>query len=196
MKRCVIAIDCDDVLINASQYVIDTYNLLYGTRVLPEHAHQSNVDEWQAEREEVLRRIGDIQCSEEYATIEPSAEARHAVAHLAKQHELHLVSARPPEVLTVTHAMLESHYPGCFTSIEHVGPDRSKGEVCQALRADVLIDDNARHLIDAQAHGVPVAIWFGPYPWQNSQEAGLGVDRCVDWPETVERIEKYARGHV
>lgn len=67
MKRLVIAIDCDDMLVSGTEHVISSYNKTYGTQVRIEHAHQSDNPEWETDRDEVFRRIHAIQQSDEYA---------------------------------------------------------------------------------------------------------------------------------
>lgn len=192
MKRLVIAIDCDDVLVSGTTHVIESYNKTYGTQVRIEHAHQSDNPEWEADRDEVFRRIHSIQQTDEYALIAPDKEAIAVVKKLARQHELYVVSARHREVLGVTQAMLATYFPDCFKGVEHVGSDRSKGEVCEEIGADVMIDDNVKHLLSAQEVGVKKLLWFGSYPWQNYEEWVEGVDRCLSWGDIKREIDQLA----
>lgn len=192
MKRLIIAIDCDDVLVSGTEHVISSYNKLYGTSVQLEHAHQADNPEWEAERDEVFRRIHNIQQTDEYAQIAPDKDAITVVKKLAKHHCLYVVSARHHEVLGVTRAMLDRYFPSCFKGIEHVGSSRSKGEVCKEINADVMIDDNVKNLQSAQEVGVKKLIWFGSYPWQNYDEWPEGVDRCLDWDSIKQEIDRFA----
>ena len=80
--------------------------------------------------------------------------------------------------------------PGVFTEIEHVGLDGSKGEVCQRLKADVLIDDNYKHLVSARECGVDSLVWFGDYPWQTQVDASGGAMRCRSWYEVQDEIKR------
>ena len=102
MKRLVIAVDCDDVLISASEYVVKTYNRLYGTNVTLDQAHTSGNPDWLANRDEVFRRLDGIQKTDEYALLPPDGKAINNVKELSKDHELHLVGARSEAVLGVT----------------------------------------------------------------------------------------------
>ena len=192
MKRLVIAIDCDDVIINTSEYLVTVYNATYDTTVDMKHTYMSDNPAWGAERDEVFRRLRLIQHSAGFGRITPRRQVVQAVHQLAAQHELHLISARSEEVLDVTHQMLERYFLGCFSSVEHVGTERSKGEVCQTLHADVMVDDNIRHLVSAKEVGVDKLLWFGRYPWQNDEEWVEGIDRSETWKEVVQEIEKLA----
>ena len=196
MSRLVIAIDCDDVLITASAYVVSTYNQRYGTNVLLEHAHISGNDEWQADRGEVFRRLSEIQHSNDYARIAPPADAIEVVRRLSKRHELHLVTARPRGVIAVTERMLDRYFPKCFSSVNHLGPDQSKGNMCTVLQADVLVDDNLRHLRTAKECGVQGRLWFGEYPWQIEDDPTVYTKHVKNWYEVEAEIEQIAGGGV
>lgn len=193
MKRLVIAIDCDDVLIPATEYLVNTYNEQYGTAVQLKNAYMSRNLEWQAERDEVFRRLYALQSSPGYATIKPDPMTIEKVRQLAESHELHLVTARDESVMEATRQMLDAYYPGCFTTVEHVGPNRQKGEVCRAVAADVIVDDNLHHLVSARECGVTNLIWFGDYPWQDrTVEQPEGTLLCNDWDRVGAEIERIA----
>lgn len=183
-EKQVIAIDCDDVLIDATEYIVHTYNQRFGTNVSLETAHASDNNDWLAPREEVFQRFNTIQSEESFGMIAPRADALEVVPRLAKQFRLHLVTARPDSITAVTQRMLDQFFPDCFVGISHVGPDNSKGEVCANIGAFALVDDNIRHLATASEHGVEQLVWFGGHPWQIEQvEAAqtLPIIKCGDW---------------
>lgn len=188
-RRLVIAIDCDDVLIETTCFLVESYNKKFGTDVTLEHAHKPNNIEWGTDDDELmLGRLSKLQQTDEYARIEPIVEVVATVGRLAKEHELHLITARDGSVEAVTMAMLNKYLAGCFTTIEHVGKTRSKGEVCHRIGADVLIDDNIHYLMSAIENGLPLggALHFGYYPWNQLDKPVEGVIECRDW-EAVER---------
>jgi 5'(3')-deoxyribonucleotidase len=188
-NRLVVAIDCDDVLVPSTGRIVNAYNMTYHTNVQVKDAHTSGNLDWQADRATVLDRIVRIQLSEEYRAVGPYPDAVRVVRKLAGAHELHLLTARSPAVASVTQAMIDAHFSGVFTSIEHVGPDGTKGDICARLGAGLLIDDNKKHLDDALAKGVRQAVLFGDYPWQQ-KEVSEPVSRCKDWAA----VEAYSDG--
>lgn len=192
MRRLVIAVDCDDVLLDSTAFIVGKYNEQYGAAVTLQEAHTPGNPDWGAERDEVYRRIDAIQLSREYGALAPTDEVITGVRELAAHHELHLVTARSEAVMSVTKRMIEQYFPGCFTSIEHVGQLRAKSEICCAINADVLIDDNIKHLHDAAENGIDHLLWFGNYPWQVALEAPIGVARCRDWQEAQQEIQRLA----
>lgn len=192
VKRLVIAIDCDDVLIATTEYIVEKYNRQYATAVTLDRSHDHDNTQWGVEDgDELWLRFSEIQSSSEYAKILPDQEALRVVKRLAEDHELHLVTARDESIEHTTEMMLSKYLPGCFSSMEHVGRGRSKGEVCVRLKADILIDDSLRNLQSALEHGLRPggAIHFGDYAWNQAKILPAGVVACKNWSEVVERIE-------
>lgn len=192
MKRLVIAVDCDDVLVLSTEHIVTRYNALYGTNVQLAEAHTSNNPGWRASREEIAQRIYDIQLDDSYGEATPLAAAIEVCARLSRRHHLHLVTARPGRVIPVTIAMIEAYFPGVFREIEHVGLDGNKGDVCRRLQADVLIDDNYKHLETARDCGIGHLLWFGNYPWQKQASQLTDVVRCTDWESVEREVERIA----
>ena len=191
-KKLVVAIDCDDVLLPSTIRIVERYNTLYQTAVELEHAHSSAYPGWNADRGTIHGRILEIQSSPEYAGTPPFEDAVTAVHRLATEYELHLVTARPVAVMAVTNGMIESHFGKCFASVEHVGLDGSKGEICRRIGADVLVDDNLKHLVDAASYGVIHGLWFGEYPWQQNDSSDIAI-RCADWAAVEKEIAYIAK---
>ncbi len=196
-RRLIMAIDCDDVLIPTTPYLVDEYNKLYNTHVTIEGSHESGSTAWGSnDKKVILKRLTDIQASKEYATLEPFDDAISVVRRLATRHELHLVTARDEEITHVTMTMLDNYLYGCFASVEHVGDGGlSKGEVCKRLGADILIDDNAKHLVSALEHGINPgsALHFGDYPWNRTKLTPKGVVRCDNWDEVEQKVGEIAK---
>lgn len=192
MKRLIIAIDCDDVLVPSTKQIVDLYNQQFGTAVRLEDAHSSNNPAWQTEKDTARERIHNIQLTEGYGKTAPFEDAVSTCRWLSESHELHLVTARPEKLMPVTQKMLEQYFDGVFKEIEHVGLDGHKGEICKNLKADVLIDDNYKHLVAAGQCQVSNLIWFGDYPWQTEVAGDLPIVRCKDWADVEKEINRIA----
>jgi len=191
MRKLIIAVDCDDVLVRTTPFFVDAYNRKYGTKVTLAKAHEGD-DIWQTDRETLNGRFSELMNTDEYRTLAPSAEEISVLTALAKDHELHVITARRPHEREHTQRTLDTYLPGVFTSLELVGFTGSKGGVTENLKADVLIDDNVRHLQDAIQHGLPVrgAILYGDYPWNTAAEDG--IVRCHTWEEVKAEIDHLA----
>lgn len=187
MRRLIIAVDCDDVLVASTELIVTQYNKQYGTAISLDSAHDHGVELWNADdKKTVIDRITAIQIAHKPTPLKAAVDILRS---LARQHELHMITARPIEAELVTLELIKDEFDGVFTSIEHVGHEGSKGEVCGRIQADVLIDDNLRHLEDALGYGVSKVLWFGDYPWQK-QDLPAGVERCRDWVQVGEFFER------
>ncbi len=196
MRRLVIAIDCDDVLVPTTPFFVDAYNNQYGTNVQLNQAHSENFDAWQADSLLVEERIAGFMDTDEYRLLSPSQDAVRVMKHLAKDHELHVVTARREHEREFTRQMIDSELAGVFTSMEFVGFVGSKGQVCKRIGADVLIDDRLQHLEDAMKFGMPKdkVILFGDYPWSiNDPDSLVGIMRCGNWDEVKAAIDDIAK---
>lgn len=192
MRRLVVAIDCDDVLIDSTEWIMDEYNRRYGAKVRLEDAFAHDEQRFGVGLAEMFNRFNDLYRLEEFRQLRPREDAVDVVNRLGQNHELHLVTARSLVLELVTLQMLNEYFPGCFKEINHVG-EGSKGQVCQMMSADVIIDDNAKHLEDARLCGVGERVWFGVYPWQ-IHDAGFKnfTERSSDWYSVERAINRIA----
>ena len=198
MRRLVIAIDCDDVLVRTTPFFVDSYNQKYGTNVPLDLAHVDDETLWGVPHSEMLDRFAQMIDTEEYRALGLSPAQAAVLKQLAEHHELHVVTARKEHERALTQAMLDRDVPGIFTSMEFVGWGGSKGDVCHRIGADVLIDDNASHLYDAIHKGLPHggALLFGAYPWNEADQSHQDVRHCIDWPDVKMAIDALAEGRV
>ncbi len=194
MRRLVIAIDCDDVLVATTPFFIGEYNKAYGTNVQLSQAHVMTEDLWGAPVDEVIVRIDAFMNTDAYRALGPSPEEVRVLKELAQNHSLHLVTARKETERELTQAMLDRDLKDVFVSIDLVGWQGSKGEVCARIGADVLIDDSARHLHDAMKNGLSKdgAILFGDYPWNAADSDHEDLTTCADWPAVKQVINTLA----
>jgi uncharacterized HAD superfamily protein len=190
-KRRVIGVDCDDVIIETSPYLIEYCNRIYGSRLEMRHMYSFNLDVWKAaSNEEVIDRIEKYLLTDEFQHIAPFEETVASIKRLAGQHELHIVTGRSELLTSITGRMAERYFPGVFRSIEHAGlignRARSKGDVCLDIGADLFIDDHILHADRVAEKGIEVFI-FGSYPWNQTKTLPKGMTRVQNWPE-IEKI--------
>ena len=194
MRRLTIAVDCDDVLAATTPFFINEYNKAYNTNVQLSQAHAMTEDVWGAPADEVITRIDAFMNTDAYKQLGPTAEEILVLKDLAQNHSLHLVTARKETERELTQAMLDRDLKDIFVSIDLVGWQGSKGEVCARIGADVLIDDSARHLHDAIKNGLSKdgAILFGGYAWNAADSDHEDLTTCSDWPEVKRVIDTLA----
>ncbi len=200
-RRLTIAIDCDDVIVPTSAAILDAYNQRYGTAVGLSAFYSDSL--WGASTpEEGSRRVDQLLQQGITAGIAPTEEAVEYINYLHQDgHELHIVTGRQSYQEAETLGMLGCYFPGVFTSVEHTNMyasghaarlRRSKGVVCTAIGADVLVDDHVHHGREVLKHGVGEVIVFGDYPWNAMESLEQGMARCATWATTYLEVTRIA----
>jgi 5'(3')-deoxyribonucleotidase len=198
VRRLVIAIDCDDVLLPSSESIVAHYHREYGTNVHLDNFYERDPAQWGVESlDDVYERIRLYFQSDAFPQeVKPFDDAVRAVRELSTRHELHLVTGRGPAVEAVTHAMVDAYFNGHFMSVEHTGAylrgdgtmgRRSKGEVCAAIKADILIDDNLDHARSVLESGIETVLLYGSYAWTKKEELARTL-RCETWNDILIEI--------
>lgn len=200
-RRLTLAIDCDDVIVPTSLAILDAYNQQYGTAVGYELYYKES--SWGASSaEEASKRVDGLLRKGITAKIAPNEDAIEYIRRLHEEgHELHVVTGRQSYQEAETAEMLDRYFNGVFTSIEHTNMyayggtahlRRSKGAVCAAIGADVLIDDHVHHGREVLKHGLDEVIVFGDYPWNAAERLEQGMARCANWASTYLEVRRIA----
>lgn len=113
----------------------------------------------------------------------PNAGA--VLQELKERFELVIVTSRDERSVALTHQWLTRELPGLFSDVHFVplwngSKDTTKAEICKAIGAGYLIDDNPEHCDLAHAAGVQ-ALLFGQYGWSVNHQPPDGVRRVKDW---------------
>lgn len=197
-KRLVIAIDCDDVLVETMPLVARLYNDAYGTSLTLANFYQEDPVPWGVEDIKVASARFHTLLKSNTDKLAPDKSTIHSIQRLSRQHELHLITGRSRDLEKSTFELVEKYFEGCFTSIELTNMfdetrRRTKGEVCKRIGANVLIDDHPIHINSVMEEaGLKEVIVFGEYPW-NIGELPSGAVRCMSWQEAEKEIERIAR---
>lgn len=204
MRRLIIAVDCDDVLVDTAYDLLRFYNQKYATQLDETNFYPTSVDLSTFgvnTLEEVIERFSERFMMPEHHKIAPSRETMEAIRRLAAVHELHLITGRSVLMENATVSMLETYFSGCFKTIEHTNyvttdkraEKRTKGEVCKMINADVIIDDYIEHVKNVIDAGIPHAIVYGNFDWGKRGDLPENVVRCKSWGEVEDEIERIAR---
>lgn len=186
------AFDCDDVVVPTASVLIDAYNERYNTDVGLD-AFYNDENTWGAgSHAEAIQRVGLLLREGVTANARPSKETIEALSYLATMDELHMVTGRQDYLEESTHAMLTTYLPGVFSTVEHTNfyrdagstaISRTKGEVCAAIGADILVDDHVVHGASVLESGLKEVIVWGDYPWNRASTLVTGMVRCATWNE-------------
>ena len=80
MKKLIIAVDCDDVLVPTASMLIAYYNRTYGTQIELKDFYSNNLDVWGVKDDITARnRVDAYHETDEYQNAKPFAEAIEAM---------------------------------------------------------------------------------------------------------------------
>lgn len=196
MPKKVIAIDCDDVLVDFFAHFVRYHNRVYGTvnryedNVTFDLAHTFGCAE-----AEMNRRVNSFYRSPEHTVMQAMLGASEAVAQLAQEYELHVVTSRPSRRRNETEMVIAFHFPQMFTNFHFTGAFAgdesdtkvSKSVVCHTIGAKLLVEDALHNAVEVASSGIPVIM--PDRPW-NQGQLPRSVTRSMSWPETKNIITR------
>lgn len=194
-----IGIDIDDVVAESSEAIRLLVNEVTGSALQKRHykipatywgyyeqvwrQHDVNID-FNAVYEGLKERQDSV-------GLVPSAQ--YAINILREAYDVVLITSREAELAELTKQWLSKHFdnpPQVFFAAGHkkTGLQKTKGEICEELGVDLMIDDHPGHCNNVLEHGVQ-AILFGEYGWHLKEPINDRVIRCRDWPAVLEYIQ-------
>ncbi len=187
MKRPIIAIDIDEVLLPHFEGLIAWYNREYGTDLTLAHNHPSDPRPWGTDNiSEAIKRVQRYFQTESFRNEEPFREAIEALRTLGDDYELIVITARDEIIEQATRDWLAKHFDQVFREAHFTahysltGKNRSKVDVAKEAGAAYFIDDSLTTVLEVANAGIE-SILFGSYPWNQSKELPANVTRCHDW---------------
>jgi 5'(3')-deoxyribonucleotidase len=197
MSKQVIAIDIDDVLAQGTESLRLEVNKRLGVDLQPHH-YAVPGDFW-GYYESVWRKNGlggritmeelNPQMVEDQSHVAPFESAYAVLSELSNDYKLVVVTSRDEAWRPATERWLESYFGGLFSGLYFAGrrstSQKTKGELCNYLKAKWLIDDNVGHAQTAIDSGV-TAILFGEYGWHLETDIHTDIVRCRNWSEVLE----------
>ncbi len=184
-------VDLDEVLFDFVASFFAWHNRRYGTDLTLENLAGAKYlfDAWGGTSEEAVERIAAFFADVDVLGIEPIAGAVDCLQRLQSKYRLAVVSAKDPAYADITHAWIDTYFPGVFDRVilgighsERGEGSVTKATVCRELGASVMVDDQVAHLAPAAEHGIRTLV-FGPYPWNQNQPLPPNATRVTGWPE-------------
>ncbi len=186
-----IALDCDDVLVDANASLAVFHNERYGTSYTRDdvkHWHLEHI--WNCSREEACRRVDEWLESHHHASMNAMPGAIEAVGLLSLNHELPVVTARSELRALETSALLDRHFGGKLAGIHFTNGfaknRRSKGDVCLELGATLIIEDSSEHAYDNASKGMTVLLMDSP--WNQGVKNTSKIVRVFGWRGALDFI--------
>lgn len=187
----IIASDFDDVAFDCNRSLIDFIGKRYGVVYGYQDIYTWDLwNIWGCSKEEAMRRILEWYESPEHEEAPTITGSVDAIAELARECAIHIVTARPPHTRERTYAWIERHFPGIFADVHFTGNllpgGKPKSEVCRELGAAFMIEDSLRNTLEVAAAGIPVLLFDAPW---NQGAIPANVTRVSGWPQILETIQ-------
>ncbi|HCR41835.1 TPA: hypothetical protein DIV45_00450 [Patescibacteria group bacterium] len=191
-----IAVDLDDMLCSFIAEFLKWYNPQHGANWQFEDVvdyHWSNFMHITAEQ--AIQDVHDFFLTSGFANLPVMPGAQEFIRKLAKEHELYIVTARQHVAEATTYTWLEQNFSGVFRGVlfaNHYSADGSpsltKGELCQQVGCELIIDDDGRHLGSLLAHNIKAVLI--DKPWNKNDILPAEVIRAYNWDDALRAIEK------
>lgn len=191
-QRPAIAIDVDDVLSKTAHGFAEYSNRRWGHTLTADDFEEDWMKVWGTSLEETRHRAEEFHSDEVFGEFLHFPEAVPVLQGLKNTYKLVVATSRRTVVEQVTRRWLDTHYGGLFEGVFFSGiydsPGlhrenlaRTKNGLLLELGVDYLVDDQLKHCLAANEHGVG-AVLFGDYRWnQYAEELPPHMTRCKDW---------------
>lgn len=186
-SNMLIAIDLDGVLSDTLAAFIAFHNETYSTKLERKHFHSDRYWEIVGETKEVFAKKFDHFTETSYfQEIQPVKDAISAITYLAQHHQLIVITARQTELAKKTNEWIAKHFPNKFKDvyvINHAvfakkGMTMRKGELCQKLGVDILVEDSLENANECVSERTKILLLDMLWNQGNLQE---GIYRILSW---------------
>lgn len=197
MDKQTIAVDIDDVLATNARDFIDFTNKQWGTNLTIEDYDEHWMKVWQIEDEEATRRADVYHRSGVFGSYLYHDNSREVLARLHEKFRIIIVTSRRILIEKETRTWLKKYYDGSIDDVHfagfydnmdhdfHTQLKQTKGDLLRDLKADYFIDDQIKHCLSADEHGIK-SILFGDYTWNQTADLPESIKRCHNWGEVAE----------
>lgn len=196
-----IAVDCDDVVANINDAVRQFVNETYGVHHTAEDYKVTGDYQqyweriWNVSEAEGSERLHRFIRSGRMRHLEPIPRALETLVHLKQRYTIVMITARTVTEVEFTYFWLQQYAPEVFDQVTflHLWDDddkkATKGQVCQTLGAEYLIDDNYSHCQIASECGVKTLL-FGDYGWNRQVTLHDNMTRVGNWVQVREYFDE------
>ncbi len=188
-----IGIDIDEVLGHFLPALVEFHNYTYGTKLKVEQFHSYNFWEvWGGTRDEMIKKVDDFELTTFFINIQTVDGAKDSIKKLKEKHEFFIITSRPMSLLQKTKDWLEKKFPNTFDKIFFANnvfrnqTTKSKGEFCNDLGIDIMIEDSASFANECVAPDRKV--FLINQPWNKDAITKPEVIRVNSWKEIMEQV--------
>ena len=202
MSKPTIAIDIDEVLADYAAEFVVMSNKLWNTNFTADDYHEDWLTLWGVDLDEAVARGQAMLEDRMHERLKHNDEAVEGLHRLGEDYNLIVLTARNLATKELTLEWLGRHYPMISPgSVNFAGiwdnpkPDavtRTKGSIAKQLGVEYIIDDQLKHCLAADEHGIQ-ALLFGDYRWNQQDELPASITRVSNWTAVWEYFEREVR---
>ena len=120
--------------------------------------------------------------------IPPMTKSQESIRELQKQHNLHIITSRQPEVEQATYQWLDRNFPGMFQSVSFSANHyiilpahrKLKSALCGELGVEYLIEDSPEYAVQCANTEIPVLLFN--QPWNQDCKHSM-ITRVENWDD-------------
>ena len=189
-----IGIDIDNVLVDLDKVLQFWHKNKYvGSQKEKDRNKYDLSIRWNCSREEMNKRVCEFYDSEDFKEMIPIKNAVRAIGILAKDHELHAITARPIHTEKETLRWLHEHFSLDNFEKIHINGQcinknvlKTKGAICKELGISFMIEDALHYANDCAEKGIKVLLL--DWPWNQTNKLDANIIRVYSWKEILEHI--------
>lgn len=189
-----IGIDLDEVLCDFLKGLVEFHNYVYRTSLsFDDFFSYEFWKVWGGDVESTKDKMFKFYETSFFDNLKPIKGAVEGVKKLSENHELFVITARQEIIKDKTKVWLDKYFGDVFEDVfvvNHLarsGVSRSKGDVCDELSIDVMIDDSFVYALDCVRSYRFVLLFDNP--WNAREVLPEGIVRVKSWDECVSFIE-------
>ncbi len=204
----IIGVDLDDVLGDFVGGLCQYHNREYGTSFKKDDFHSFKFWEvWGGNKKQAVDKVSDFYETPEFKNLEPMEGAQEAVDYLSQDHELRVVTSRPPFIEKdgepifleeKTKKWLDENFPNKFSEIYFANNDYIEGskktkeklEYCLDSDIDILVEDALQHM-EKYCQNKITKVFLSDSPWNQGKELPENVERVYSWDEIVRKVDSF-----
>ena len=176
----VICVDCDNILCNLQETIVNKFNERYGTNYTLEAFSKFNISEC-IPKENAINMVAMYSESGIYDTVTPLEHAQKSIQKLIRSgHEVYVVTDSDPSIFEEKSNWIKFHFPEIDDA--HIVCMKHKW----LFRCDVMIDDNIDNLLNGY-HYDRITI---DYPWNQARDEIYDIHRASNWNGVMDFVNK------
>lgn len=180
----VICIDCDNVLNDLQDAVLNIFNERYNTKYTMNDFKNYNVSDC-LNKEDAINFVAIFSEAGIYDYVKPLSGAQNALQKLKKAgHEVYIVTHSMPSIFDEKSKWIRYYFP--TIDDDHIISMRHKW----LFKCDIMIEDNLDNLLGGHHYD---RVCFD-YPWsRNVRDEVYGIRRVSNWDEAMNVINKISQ---